>query len=150
MRLLLIWTAALLLISQAVLAQEAPDVKEALKEWVAAVESGNVDNVLKLYDKDAIMYSTFGVKPMMNQSSRRSYFKKIVVNPDIKVEVTDSHPRRFGEIALNSGLYTLSYTQEGAKVITHARFTFAYALKDGKWLIVDQHSSKVPAGDEVR
>jgi hypothetical protein len=70
-----------------------------------------------------------------------------VANPDINVNVTESHPRQFGNVAINSGLYTLSYTQDGETVTIPSRFSFTYLLKDGKWMIMDHHSSKVPLAE---
>jgi uncharacterized protein (TIGR02246 family) len=124
-----------------------PDVGAALTKWVATVESGNVDNVMKLYDDNAIMISTFVDAPMTSRADIVGYFKKALANPDIKVEVTESHPRVFGNMAVNTGLYTLSYTEDGEPVEIQSRFSFVYILRDGKWLIVDHHSSKVPGSD---
>jgi hypothetical protein len=62
----------------------------------------------------------------------------------VRVEVQETHPRRFGNMAVNTGRYTLSYTQEGEEVVVPARFTFTYQLQGGKWIIVDHHSSAVP------
>jgi|SoiMethySBSTD1v2_1073268.scaffolds.fasta_scaffold296153_3 hypothetical protein len=35
--------------------------------------------------------------------------------------------------------------REGQPVTTQARFSFTYRLRDGRWMIVDHHSSAVPA-----
>jgi uncharacterized protein (TIGR02246 family) len=124
------------------------DVQLALTQWKNAVESGSVDGVMKLYDQNAIMISTFAQNPMTKREEIRGYFKKVIVNPDIKVEIEDSHPRVFGKMAVNSGRYTLSYTQDGEPVSIPARFSFVYVLENGNWLIVDQHSSRVPLPDK--
>jgi hypothetical protein len=44
-----------------------------------------------------------------------------------------------------TGSYTFSNVREGQPVTTQTRFSFAYRLRDGRWLIVDHHSSAVPA-----
>ena len=103
---------------------------------------------MKLYDKNAIMISTFAQEPLTKHEQIIGYFKKVIVNPDIKVDIEDSHPRIFGNVAVNSGRYTLSYTQEGETVSIPARYSFVYVLQGGKWLIVDQHSSRVPLPDK--
>ncbi len=152
--------AATLLFASPVIAREAPsddkpaksagkqDVDGALTQWKEAVEGGNVDAIMKLYDKHAIMISTFAQDPLTKREQIEGYFKRVIVNPDIKVEIEDTHPRTFGTMAVNSGRYTLSYTQEGEQVTIPARFSFVYSLEGGKWLIVDQHSSRVPLPDE--
>ena len=155
--------AATLLFASPVIAREAPsddkpaaksagkqDVDGALTQWKEAVEGGNVDAIMKLYDKHAIMISTFAQDPLTKREQIEGYFKRVIVNPDIKVEIEDTHPRTFGTMAVNSGRYTLSYTQEGEQVTIPARFSFVYSLEGGKWLIVDQHSSRVPLPDEQK
>ena len=133
---------------QSVSKSEKPDVQLALSEWKAAVESASLDDIMKLYDKNAIMISTFAQEPLTKHEQIIGYFKKVIVNPDIKVDIEDSHPRIFGNVAVNSGSYTLSYTQEGETVSIPARYSFVYVLQGGKWLIVDQHSSRVPLPDK--
>jgi hypothetical protein len=142
--------AALVLFSSTAFAADAPPVGDALTQWKAAVETGSVDKVMAMYDKEAIMFSVFAIKPLETPKELRGYYKKVVENPDISVKITESHPRQYGDIAINSGLYTLSYTQDGETVSIPSRFTFAYILKGGKWMIVDHHSSKVPLAESVQ
>lgn len=121
-----------------------PDVKAALAEWVTAVESGDAERVVALYDNNAIFFSTFAVKPMKTQEARLEYYKKAVAEPNVKIDVLESHPHVYGNVAVNSGLYTFHYTQDGEPMTIPARFSFTYILRDGKWVIIDHHSSKVP------
>ncbi len=124
-----------------------PDVNAALTAWKDAVESASLDDILKLYDKNAIMISTFAQAPLTTRAALTKYYKVVVGNSDIHVEITETHPRRFGTMAVNSGQYTLSYTQDGEDVVIPARFSFTYVLQGGKWIIVDQHSSRVPLAE---
>jgi hypothetical protein len=138
---------ALPLVAQAA---DKPDVSTALTEWVAAVESGDAVKVVALYDKDAIFFSTFAVKPMKTQAERLGYYKKAVAEPDIKIDINESHPYIFGDVAINSGLYTFHYTQDGEPMTIPARFSFTYILQGGKWVIVEHHSSRVPGSDNKK
>jgi hypothetical protein len=135
---------AMFLFSTPVFAADTPKVEDAIKGWKAAVESRNIDKIVSFYDKKAIMFPAFAIKPLTTRAQLTEYYKKVTANPDVKVEITETHPRQFGNVALNSGLYTLSYTQEGESIVIPSRFSFTYILKDGKWVIVDHHSSKVP------
>lgn len=145
---------ALMLLTSSALADPKPTSKEgvdaALTQWKETVESGKVDDIMKLYDRKAVMISTFAQDPLTKRSQIEEYFKRVVVNPDIEVSIEDTHPRVFGNMAANSGRYTLSYTQEGEQISIPARFSFLYVLKGDKWLIIDQHSSRVPLPDELK
>jgi hypothetical protein len=55
--------------------------------------------------------------------------------------------REFGDIAINTGFYTFSEVVGGDRVERPSRFSFTYRLRDGEWLIVDHHSSRVPAAN---
>ncbi len=127
-----------------------PDVAAALDEWKAAVESNDETKIMELYDKKAVMISTFVQHPMNKFDMIFNYYKKVVANPDVRVEIQEEYPRRYGDMAINSGMYTLSYTQEGEEVSIPARFSFVYQLQGGKWIIVDHHSSAVPLPKEVK
>ena len=65
------------------------------------------------------------------------------------VAVTDSRVRVLGNVAVNTGYYTFTAMRNGQPDPRPARFSFTYRLRDGKWLIVDHHSSSVPGGAPV-
>lgn len=127
-----------------------PDVDSAIMEWKEAVEGGDANAIVALYDKNAIMISTFVQAPITTRAGLLGYYKKVVANPDVRVEIEEEHPRKFGNMAVNTGRYTLSYTQEGEEVIVPARFSFTYQLQGKKWVIVDQHSSAVPTPQNIK
>ncbi len=131
-------------------AKGVPEVAAALEDWKNAVEDGSAEAIVALYDKKTIMISTFVQNPITNREGLLGYYKKVVANPDVRVEIQETHPRKFGNIAVNTGRYTLSYTQEGEEVVIPARFSFVYQLQGNKWMIVDQHSSRVPNAGEIK
>lgn len=128
----------------------APDVGSAIQDWKGAVEGRDVEAIAALYDKNAIMISTFVQNPLTERKALLSYYKKVVANPDVRVEIEEEHPRRFDDMAVNTGRYTLSYTQEGEEVAVPARFSFTYKLQGEKWMIVDHHSSAVPMPQNIK
>lgn len=125
-------------------ADKTPDVKAALSEWVAAVESHDAAKVVSLYDKDSVMLSAFAIDPITTHAGLTEYYKKVVAEPGINIEVTAQDPRVFGNVAVNTGLYRFQWTQDGEPMDEPARFSFVYVLKDGKWSIISHHSSRVP------
>lgn len=127
-----------------------PEVASALDNWKDAVEGGDAEEIVALYDKKAIMISTFVQLPITTRAGLLGYYKKVVANPDVRVEIEETSPRKFGNMAVNTGRYTLSYTQEGEEVVVPARFSFTYQLQGKKWVIVDHHSSAIPVPVEVK
>ena len=55
--------------------------------------------------------------------------------------------RVYGDTAINSGTYALLNVavRDGKPVTIAARFSFVYRNRNGRWVIVDHHSSRVPA-----
>jgi uncharacterized protein (TIGR02246 family) len=121
-----------------------PDVKQALAEWTKAVETGTVDQIVALYDKDATMLSAFALDPLTSYDQLRGYYAKVVKEPNRKVDVTKQDVRVFGDVAMNTGLYVFHFEQDGEPLELPARFTFVYKFKDGQWKIISHHSSRVP------
>jgi hypothetical protein len=55
--------------------------------------------------------------------------------------------RVYGDLAINTGTYTFigpARDAAGKPISRPARFSFVYRNRDGRWLIVDHHSSAVP------
>lgn len=65
--------------------------------------------------------------------------------PGHKVSFVDQLIRVYGETAINTGYYTFSYVKDGETKTIPARYRFVYVKGDKGWLIVDHHSSAVPA-----
>jgi len=125
-------------------AASKPDVAIALNTWKAAVESGDLKEIMKLYATDAMMISTFAQAPLTKRSQIEDYFKLVLANEGVRVDILESHPRNYGDIAINDGRYELSYVQEGEEISIPARFTFVYKRVGSQWIIIDQHASQMP------
>jgi uncharacterized protein (TIGR02246 family) len=50
------------------------------------------------------------------------------------------------DTAINTGVYRFTLTKDGKQQQVRARYTYVYELRDGKWLIVNHHSSAMPEG----
>jgi hypothetical protein len=46
---------------------------------------------------------------------------------------------------VNSGSYVFTFERDGAKNELPARYSFTLVKREGKWLIIDHHSSGMPA-----
>ena len=119
-------------------------VIEAGSTWAAALKARDVQQITSLYDKDAYLYATF--KNMADsQADIREYFEKLFKHQNLNVVFVKQFVRDYGDVALNSGLYTFSYQDDGAKKVSvPARYTFVYLKTPQGWKIIDHHSSVLP------
>jgi uncharacterized protein (TIGR02246 family) len=83
-----------------------------------------------------------------NPAAVRDYFNVLrTVPPDYKGVLGEQRIRVFGDVAVNTGTYTFvgpARDAAGKPISRPARFSFVYRNRDGRWLIVDHHSSAVP------
>lgn len=119
-------------------------VDKASAQWATALSSNDPQKVTALYDDKAFLYATFANK-INTRDGLIDYFKKIMQHPNLKVQFDQQNLRVYNnETAINSGLYTFSYTDGNKTVSVPARYTFVYSLEPQGWLIVDHHSSILP------
>jgi hypothetical protein len=102
--------------------------------------------VVALYDPEAVLWGTRSATLRDTPETVRDYFKILqTAPPSYKVVLGEQRIRIYGDMAINTGTYTFSEERDGKTVTRPARFSFVYRNRDGHWLIVDHHSSAVPA-----
>ena len=122
------------------------EVAAATQAWIAGMTRHDVEGVLALYDREAVLWGTRSPTIRDNPAALREYFNILrTVPPSYKAALGEQRIRIYGDIAINSGTYTFSEVRDGKEIIRPARFSFVYRNRDGRWLIVDHHSSAVPA-----
>jgi len=124
-------------------AVEQPEPPAIAEQWAAAFSKGDVDALMSLYDEDALMWGTSASKMRKGSSAIRQYYAQLLkAFPGIRVSLAETSPRVYGDAGVNSGSYTMRRVLHDGRVnVTSARFTMIYVRRDGKWLIVDHHSS---------
>ncbi len=133
-----------LLLALTSLAGDEADIAAATDSWRAAVDARDAKKVAALYDPQALLYATFQTR-LDSPKEILSYFKHLAEKPDLKVKFHRQDIRVFdGDAAINSGLYTFSYTEDGKPVSVPARYTFVYVKDNGAWRIINHHSSVNP------
>jgi hypothetical protein len=106
----------------------------------------DVERVVALYDAEAVLWGTQSPTFRDTPTARREYFDVLrTVPPSYKAVLGEQRIRIYGDIAINTGTYTFSVVRDGEEVPRPARFSFVYRNSGGRWLIVDHHSSAVPA-----
>jgi uncharacterized protein (TIGR02246 family) len=141
---MLTWLLALTA-SSAALAGPKDDVVAATQAWVDGMNSHDAERVVGLYDPEAVLWGTRSASLRDTAVTIRDYFKLLqTVPPSYRVELGEQRIRIYGDIAINTGTYTFSEDRDGKAVIRPARFSFVFRNCNGRWLIVDHHSSAIP------
>lgn len=119
-------------------------VVAATDEWRAAYDSRDPKRITAQYAPDAALWGTTLKVIATTPSAVAEYFKDAPARPDSRVVFGEQNIRVYGEFALNSGTYTFKGVRDGKPVLLPARYSFAFRKQEGKWLIVDHHSSWLP------
>ena len=112
------------------------------EEWNTALQTGEPRNVTALYESNAILLPTISNQVRHNHEEIEDYFIHFLAKSP-KGVINESNIRTFGSIAINSGIYTFTFS-DGNSV--QARFTYVYRWNGQRWLIVEHHSSALPEG----
>jgi len=120
------------------------EISDQFVIWNDALQTGNPDNVVECYAADAILLPTVSAKVRHNHDEIRDYFVHFLSKKPYG-RITEQNIRIYDNIAVNSGLYTFSLTENGGHADVAARFTFVYRKYKDEWLIIEHHSSILPA-----
>lgn len=108
--------------------------------WNDALQTLEPKQVAALYDSNAILLPTVSNQVRHNTDEIEDYFKGFLAKTPVG-EIEESNVRIYGNIAINSGVYT--FTLNGDQKVP-ARFTFVYRWNGQQWLIIEHHSSQMP------
>ena len=142
--LLLVTAVVMFSVPALVLAGPKEDVAAATQVWVAAYDSRDPARITALYDSEAVFWGTSAKTVSPSPGAIAEYFKDAGKRPNARVTLGEQHIRVYGDVAVNTGYYTFSDVRDGQNVSNPARYTFVYRHHDGKWWIIDHHSSQVP------
>jgi uncharacterized protein (TIGR02246 family) len=132
------------LVSAPVFADTVKDVEATTQQWIAAMNRKSTADVVALYAKDAVFFGT--TSPVLRDTPAlvNEYFKNLPNLGDSTMSMGEHRVQVFGDVAINTGYYIRASKQDGKEVKNPARFTFVYQLRQGKWMIVEHHSSVLP------
>ena len=120
------------------------EVTALTSAWVEAFNSRDPARIAALYDPQAVLIGTTAAKPAVGASAIAAYFADAPRQPMSRVALGEHAARTYGDMAIDSGLYNFFRVEGGKATLTPARYTFVYRKRDGRWLIVEHHSSRVP------
>ncbi len=119
-------------------------IESLFDQWNAALQTANPDKVVACYAPNAILLPTVSAQVRHNHAEIRDYFVHFCAKePEGRID--EANIRIFDDIAINSGRYTFEITDNDQRVVVAARFTFVYRKLESEWLIIEHHSSILPA-----
>jgi uncharacterized protein (TIGR02246 family) len=128
------------------LAGPKEDVEAAAVKWTEIFAQNNPDTISALYAKDGVLWGTLSPTVRSDPGTVKAYFVGAFnALPKATVKFGDQLVRVYGDTAVNTGYYTFSYTKDGETKSIPARYSFTYKKEGNDWLIVDHHSSAMPA-----
>lgn len=118
------------------------------QRWMDAFNAGDAASVCALYHPAAVLWGTTASLLINTPQGVRQYFDGhcAAASPPT-VTLTGQRVRVYAGTAINTGSYTLHVLVDGRPRGLPARFSFTYCKVGSDWLIVDHHSSFLPAQD---
>lgn len=120
------------------------EITEEMNCWKLAFSKDTTEDIGSLYDEQASLWGTLSSTRRNSRESIKAYFEKLFTYSNRAVEFNDSNIRLFSNFAISSGMYTFSWVKNGDNISIAARYSFVYINKQGRWLIVEHHSSRMP------
>tara|TARA_B100001989_G_C24380461_1_gene384042 strand:- start:104 stop:475 length:372 start_codon:yes stop_codon:yes gene_type:complete len=116
--------------------------KQALINWINAVESLQLTSILDLYHPQAILLPTLSNQICTTNNHIQEYFTSFLQkNPKCTINEYHIQPIDSSQHAIISGIYTFTFNNE---TIASARFTFCFDHSADQPLIKHHHSSVLP------
>ena len=119
------------------------DIQALFTTWNDALQTRDPDVVARLYGPDAILLPTLSNQVRHEHSEIRDYFVAFLAKRPRGV-VNESNVRDYGDVAIDSGVYTFDLTVDGATTQVPCRYTFVYRRGPDGWKIAEHHSSAMP------
>ena len=143
-------SAALLLAGCGTLpiAQTAPEPSIA-QSWSKALNQCDVDALMALYHPSALFWPTTSRSLATKPDEVRRYYDaacKMLMSIGFKGAVASESVHVYGDTLVSAGLSTGVFRdREGNDQTASIRFSFTARKTDGTWLIIEHHSSNLPA-----
>ncbi len=120
--------------------------REVLNQWMNAVNAGDLEALLALYDDGAVLIPTFSNRLLSKPDALRDYFSKLCSRDELSIalhEKTLNVQAISGSVHAMNGIYCWRFAVDGELLSFEARFSYMLDLKRAK-PIVHHHSSQIP------
>lgn len=120
--------------------------RDILAQWMKAVNDGDVESLLGLYDSQAVLIPTFSNRLLNTPAKLREYFEKLSSREELSIalhEKTLIIQELQNQIALMSGIYNWRFSVDGELLNFEARFSYVLDISRHS-PILHHHSSQIP------
>ncbi|NOU22087.1 MAG: DUF4440 domain-containing protein [Methyloglobulus sp.] len=120
--------------------------EDVLKDWMLAVNTGDVEGLLALYDENAVLIPTFSNRLLNTPEKLREYFERLGGREELSIAlhektlIIQSMPN---EVYFLSGIYCWRFAVEEELLSFEARFSYVVDLSLPR-PIIHHHSSQIP------
>ena len=120
--------------------------QDILEQWMQAVNNGDVESLLGLYDSQAVLIPTFSNRLLNKPDKLREYFEKLGSREELSIalhEKTLIVQELKNQIFSLSGIYNWRFIVDGELLNFEARFSYVTDLSKPS-PILHHHSSQIP------
>ncbi|MFF3556348.1 SgcJ/EcaC family oxidoreductase [Streptomyces tsukubensis] len=116
-------------------------------QWNAALQTRDARIVADKYAADAVLLPTVSPQIRTDRAGIVDYFEHFLAKKPRGEKIRSVINVLDGNSAVDAGLYRFHLTDPATGKVSQvvARYTYAYEKRGGKWLIVNHHSSVLPA-----
>lgn len=122
------------------------DSPSVLKAWMDAVNAGDVEGLLALYDEHAVLIPTFSNRVLAGPAAIRDYFAKLASREELSLalhEKTLKIQETNSPLQILNGIYCWRFAVDGELLSFEARFNYVLDLSSER-PILNHHSSQIP------
>lgn len=123
-------------------------IAAATAAWIDAFNKRDATAIAGLYDPEAVVWGTSAQRIVAGSAAIADYFKTLGAagRSPVTASIGEQRIRVYGDTAVDTGTYTFWVPRDGKPPEpVPSRYSIVYRNRGGKWLIVDHHSSRVPA-----
>lgn len=120
--------------------------EQILKEWMQAINNGEVEALLALYDEKAVVIPTFSNRLLSKPGTIRDYFEKLGSREELSIalhEKTLTIQHIKDDVYAMHGIYCWRFAIDGELLSFEARFSYVLDLALPN-PIIQHHSSQIP------
>lgn len=122
------------------------DPRDLIERWMQAVNRGDLEALLGLYDPQAVLMPTFSNRLLNTPEKLRDYFEKLATREELSIalhERTLQVQKLPGGLFAMGGIYNWRFLVDGELLNFEARFSYVVDLTRPH-PILHHHSSQLP------